>query len=239
MDIHIEVRDAHCLPLTAGSVDLFFADPPYNIGIKYADGIPDRMPSDLYTMFTMKWIDEAIRVLSDTGTLWFLLPDELVADAVLYCKNSKLTMRNWIKWYETFGNNCKTKFSRTSRHLLYFVKDPKSFTFNADAVRIPSARQTKYKDKRAKSGGKVPDDVWEISRICGTFKERIEGAPTQLPVKLLERVILSTSNPGDLVVDPFCGSGTTPFVCKETGRRCCAYDLSRTYVSMAKQRCGC
>jgi site-specific DNA-methyltransferase (adenine-specific) len=234
-DIQILQADARSLPLEDGSVDLLFGDPPYNQDVKYGAGVNDLIPDEDYVKFTFEWIKEAARVLKPTGTMWVMLPDEWVSYGFIFMR-SFLTYRNWIKWHETFGNNCTKKFSRTSRHVLYFVKDPKQFTFNDKAIRVPSARQAKYGDKRANPAGKVPDDVWVYSRVCGTFKERIKGAPTQVPEALMERIILSTSNEGDQVVDPFSGAGTTASVCKKVGRQCVAFDLLDEFVDMGRRR---
>ena len=101
---------------------------------------------------------------------------------------------------------------------------------------VPSARQTKYNDRRAAPGGKIMGDVWQISRVCGTFHERVEGVPTQLPRELVSRIIGVSSNPGDLVLDPFAGSGTTLAVAKEMGRRAIGIELNAEYAAIAGGR---
>ena len=138
-------------------------------------------------------------------------------------------MRNWIIWHYTFGVNCTKKFNRSHAHILYYVADPKRFTFNADSVRVPSARQTKYADRRANPSGKIPDDTWTISRVCGTFKERTDH-PCQMPEAVLERIIRASTNPSDCVLDPFAGSGTTLAVAKRLGRRSIGIELSMRYA---------
>ena len=104
------------------------------------------------------------------------------------------------------------------------------------AVRVPSARQTTYADKRANPKGKVPDDVWSFSRLCGTFKERVQWHPCQMPEKVLERIISVSSNEGDLVLDPFSGSGTTCTAAALLGRRYLGIDISEKYVTESTQR---
>jgi site-specific DNA-methyltransferase (adenine-specific) len=165
-----------------------------------------------------------------------------------------LTMRNWIVWHYTFGVHCKLKFTRSHAHIFYYVADPKRFTFNADAVRVPSARQTTYADRRANPKGRVPDDTWVlrpqeeeercfqaemdtwyVSRVCGTFKERT-GHPCQMPEAVLERIIRAASDPGDLVVDPFAGSGTTLATAYRLGRRYLGIELSAEYADGIRQR---
>ena len=124
------------------------------------------------------------------------------------------------------------------------VKDPDEFTFNAEAIRVPSARQLVYGDRRANPTGRLPDDTWILRpqdlpdgftaeedtwyfpRVCGTFKERAGWHGCQMPEQLLGRIIRACSNPGELVLDPFAGSGTTLAVAKKLGRRYLGFELS-------------
>jgi site-specific DNA-methyltransferase (adenine-specific) len=217
-----------------GSVDLVFADPPFNIGYKY-DKYRDDLPPTAYIAWTQAWVDACLRVLKPTGALWIAIGDEYAAE-VRVLMRQKATLRNWVIWHYTFGQCCKGKFNRGHSHLLYFVKDKSRFTFNADAIRIPSDRQLKYDDKRANPSGKLPDDVWKYSRVCGTFKERVGWHPCQMPVALLERIIKACSNRGDLVLDPFAGSGTTLVAAARLGRRWVGIELSEHYAERAAQR---
>jgi len=224
------------------SIDLVFADPPYNIGIKY-DNYKDNLAQKDYLEWTDKWLTEAIRILKPTGSLYVAINDENVAEIVVILKNKGLFMINWIIWYYTFGEHQKNKFSRSHTHILYFVKDKNNFTFNANDIRVMSIRQ-KIGDKRANPKGRIPDDVWyydlndvwKISRVAGTFKERVKGFPCQMPIKVLERIILASSNEGDIVLDPFAGSGTTLVVTKKYNRRYIGIELSKKYVNMIKKR---
>jgi site-specific DNA-methyltransferase (adenine-specific) len=166
-------------------------------------------------------------------------------------------MRNWIIWHYTFGQQTQRKFARSHTHILYFTKDAKEFTFNADAVRVKSARQTTYADARANPKGKLPDDTWYLrpqeagaggghflsdqdtwyeSRLCGTFKEREGWHGCQMPVAVLDRIVKASSNPNDLVLDPFNGSGTTVVSAALLGRRYVGFDQSEQYVKFAQKR---
>ena len=147
-----------------------------------------------------------------------------------------MEMRNRITWHETFGVYCQKKFGRTSRPIYYAVKDAKRFTFNREAVTVPSDRQTKYGDRRAAPGGKIMGDVWQINRVCGTFVERVAGVPTQLPETLVRRIVGVSSNPGDVVLDPFAGSGTVPAVAQAMGREAIGIELNPEYAEIARQR---
>ena len=218
----------------AGCVDLVFADPPFNIGYQY-DKYRDDLAPPAYIAWTRAWIDACLRVLKPSGTLWIAIGDEYAAE-VRVLMRSKAALRNWIIWHYTFGQCCQAKFNRAHTHVLYFVKDIKNFTFNDEAVRIPSDRQLKYDDKRANPKGKLPDDVWKFSRVCGTFKERVGWHPCQMPLALLERVVTACSNPGDLVLDPFAGSGTTLVAAARLGRRWVGVEISEQYAQRAEDR---
>ena len=220
-----------------GCVDLVFADPPFNIGYEY-DQYDDSRPPDEYMAWTKKWVDACLRVLKPDGTFWIAIGDEYAAD-VRVMMRGRATLRNWVIWHYTFGQNCKYKFNRSHTHLFYFVKDPEQFTFNADdpRVRVPSDRQLKYNDKRANPKGRLPHDVWtEFPRVCGTFKEREGWHPCQMPVELLERIVLACSNPDDVVLDPFAGSGTTLVAAANHGRQWLGVELSKDYARRAERR---
>ena len=228
--------------LEAESVDLVFADPPFNIGYKY-DLYEDRKSTDEYLAWSRQWIEQVKRVLKPDGTFWLAIGDDFAAELkVLIQRDLGFCCRSWVVWYYTFGVNCTKKFSRSHTHLFHFVKDPKKFTFNADEIRVPSARQLVYADGRAKPNGRLPDDTWVLRpqdlpdgfspeqstwyfpRVCGTFKERAGFHGCQMPEQLLARIIKVSSNPGDLVVDPFAGSGSTLIVAKKLGRDWLGFD---------------
>jgi site-specific DNA-methyltransferase (adenine-specific) len=240
--------------LETGSVDLAFADPPFNIGYQY-DIYDDRKEADAYLEWTREWTTEVARVLKPDGTFWLAIGDEFAAELkMLVHRGLGLTPRSWVIWYYTFGVNCKSKFSRSHAHLFYFVKDRENFTFNLDPIRVPSARQLIYADRRANPQGRLPDDTWilrpqdvpggfdplddtwYVPRVCGTFKERAGWHGCQMPEQLLGRIIKACSNPGDLVLDPFAGSGTTLTVAKKLGRRPLGFELSPAYAERARAR---
>lgn len=148
--------------LPEGSIDLAFADPPFNIGYDY-DVYDDRRAADEYLAWCQKWIAGVRRVLKPDGAFWLAIGDEYAAELkVLATREVGFHLRSWVIWFYTFGVHCTHKFTRSHAHLFYFTKDPKAFTFNADDVRVPSARQLVYADKRADSRGRLPDDTWMI-----------------------------------------------------------------------------
>ncbi|MFQ5461610.1 MAG: DNA-methyltransferase [Phycisphaerae bacterium] len=250
--------------LPDGCVDLVFADPPFNIGYSY-DKYDDRQEDEVYLDWSKQWIGEVVRLLKPDGAFWLAIGDDYAAELKLCAtRELGLTCRSWVIWYYTFGVHCKTKFARSHTHLLWFVKDRKRFTFNDMAVRVPSARQLVYADKRADAKGRVPDDTWIIKptpepswilrpqdlpegfsadgdtwyfpRVCGTFKERKGFHGCQMPEQLLGRIIRSCSHEGDLVADPFGGSGTTLAVAKKLHRLFLGFELSESYAEQANAR---
>jgi len=249
--------------MEAGSVDLAFADPPFNIGYAY-DAYDDRQACDKYLSWSEQWIRHVHRVLKPDGTFWLAIGDEYAAELKLIAqREAGFRCRSWVVWYYTFGVHCTKKFTRSHAHLLHFVKDAKRFTFNAAAVRVPSARQLVYNDRRANPEGRMPDDTWitpamkdgfvlrpqdmpqgfrkdedtwYVARVAGTFKERQGWHGCQMPEQLLGRIIRVSSNEGDIVLDPFTGSGTTLAVAKKLGRRFVGFEISEPYVRQARDR---
>ncbi|OHD14700.1 MAG: hypothetical protein A2Z98_01965 [Spirochaetes bacterium GWB1_27_13] len=217
------------------SIDLIFADPPFNIGIKY-DKYNDNLSYDDYYNWSENWISECYRILKKEGSIYIAIGDEFAAEINIILKRNGFYFRNWIIWYYTFGQNQRKKFSRSHTHILYFTKDKDNFTFNDNNIRVPSARQLIYNDKRANPNGKIPDDVWQISRVCGTFKERLGDHPCQMPEELLDIIIKASSNENDIVLDPFGGTGTTSAVSKKLKRNYITMDISETYYNLIKDR---
>jgi site-specific DNA-methyltransferase (adenine-specific) len=216
--------------------DLVFADPPFNIGYQY-DKYKDKLKKDRYIAWTRDWMTACYNVLKEDGSFYIAIGDDYAANVKLIADDLKLTMRNWIIWHYTFGQQTKRKFSRAHTHILYFTKDKNKFTFNDHAIRVPSDRQLIYNDKRANPKGKTPDDVWnEYSRVCGTFKERAGWHPCQMPESLLTRIVAVSSIPGNLVLDPFVGSGTTAVVAFKMGRNYTGIDISPSYVKNTRKR---
>lgn len=239
-----------------GSIDLVFADPPFNIGYEY-DVYDDSRSSHEYLDWTKTWLAGVHRCLQDNGTFWLAIGDEFAAEIkVLAQSEIGFHCRSWVIWYYTFGVNCARGFSRSHTHLFHFVKNPKSFVFNAEnpLVRVASARQLVYADGRANPRGRLPDntwilrpqdaaqsfrpdhDTWYFARVAGTFNERQGFHGCQMPEQLLGRIIRVSSNPGDIVLDPFAGSGTTLAVAKKLGRQWIGIELSTEYVARINER---
>lgn len=234
--------------------ELLICDPPYNFGMPY-DAYKDSKSHTEYLAWTRKWVGTAAAVLDPHGALWIFAPDEWVSEIDVMAKREfKLYKRQHVIWAFTFGQKCSKKFTRSHCHLLHLTKSKTKFTFNADALKVPSARQLVYKDKRAVSSGKLPDDTWMLlesqmrpfmgrdrdvwleSRICGTFKERKKHSPNQIPVPVMERIVLACSDEGERVVDPFAGTCSSAIPCVRHGRNWEGFDLSRTCVTAGNKR---
>lgn len=244
-----------------GWVDLVFADPPFNIGYLY-DNYEDRKNVDEYVDWSEKWMSAVYRALKPNGSFYLAIGDEFAADLCVVARRKiGFNLRNWIVWHYTFGQQTRKMFAKSHTHILYFTKQKPdagmtNLTFNADDIRVASARQTTYADPRANPKGKLPDDtwflrpaeaaphgyfeagsdVWNESRVCGTFKEREGWHGCQMPIGVLNRIIKASSNPGDIVLDPFNGSGTTVVSAALLGRQYVGIDQSEEYVAFARKR---
>jgi hypothetical protein len=219
-----------------GAARLVFADPPFNIGYRY-DGYDDARAYRDYVDWSRRWIECSARVLAPDGSLYVAIGDDYAAEIRLIGRELGLTLRNWIIWHYTFGQNMRDKFVRAHTHVLYFVRDRRRFVFHGDQLRFPSARHTEYADRRAHPDGRLPDDVWtEYPRVCGTFRERQGWHGCQMPEALLARIILASSDPGDVVLDPFVGSGTTVAAAVKLGRIGVGIEQSPDYAAAARLR---
>jgi site-specific DNA-methyltransferase (adenine-specific) len=204
-------------------IDLIIADPPDNIDLNYNE-YSDSLPNGRYYELLSEWLDISRKLTN--GPIFFTFNEQWThqVEKIISDLNIKLVQR--IYWYFTFGQNQKIKYTPSIRPIYWLNSDK----FYPENIKIPSQRQLKYGDKRAKDGGKVPDSLWQFSRVCGTFKEKKKWHPTQLPMDLVKRIILGHSKEGDMVLDPFIGSGTTAYCCKDLNRNCIGIDCDPYYI---------
>ncbi len=231
-NIEIRVGDALELfkELDDNSTNLIIADPPYNLGKDYGNN-HDLRGFREYLDFSGKWLAQAHRVLKETGTIYVFMGVRFIS--YLYdIMDRELSMffNSWITWHYTQGMGRKIGFSPRHDDILMFNKSGK-FTFNLDAVRVPQ----KYYRERNNMRGANPGDVWQFSHIHYCNENR-QNHPTQKPEGLIERMVLASSDKGDVVVDPFAGSGTTLRVCQQLNRNSIAFEINPDYVRMTEQR---
>ena len=216
--------------IESNTIDLIVADPPYNLNKNYGNK-SDSKSFDDYINFTQQWIKEATRVLKPTGTIYVFMGFRFIS--YLYKvmeKDNNLLFNNWICWYYTQGIGKKKGFSPRHDDILMFTKTSK-YKFNLDAIRIPQKYYRSVNNMR----GANPGDVWEFSHIHYCQDNR-QNHPTQKPEGLIERMVLASSDEGDIVLDPFSGSGTTLRVCQQLNRNAIGVELNEEYVAMTKER---
>ena len=235
--------------LESGSVNLIFADPPYNINKADWDKFESQ---EIYIEWSMQWISEASRVLKKDGTLYVCGFSEILADlkhpSMKYFKSCR-----WIVWYYKNKANLGSDWGRSHESLLHLRKN-KNKTFNIDDVRIPYGQHTlKYPSHpQAESSqygnngkrkhvwtphpkGAKPKDVIEVPTTCNGMGETT-AHPTQKPEELLRKFILASSNEGDIILDPFSGSGTTIVVAEQLNRKWLGCELESEYNEWAINR---
>jgi site-specific DNA-methyltransferase (adenine-specific) len=226
--------------LKAGSVRTAFADSQYNIGWEYkGDDTHDNLSSAEFLAFYARWVAQAVRLLADDGSIFCLINDLFSADVEMILRAAGLHRRGVFVWWESFGRHTPTNFTPCARFIHYYTKKPSGFIFNGDDILIESTRNA-MKDKRANEAGKIPGNVWPVSRLQGTADERVPffgkgEAPPQLPLEIPRRCILVSSNPGDLVLDPFTGNGTTAIAALQNGRRFIGCEKERQYKQQAEE----
>ncbi|MDZ7331706.1 MAG: DNA methyltransferase [candidate division KSB1 bacterium] len=220
------------------SIDLVFADPPYNLDKPY--GIyDDERENKRYIDWCNSWLSEYVRILKPTGSLFVLnLPRWTMYHAQFL--NQRLYFQNWIVWEAL--SEPRGKLMPAHYGLLFYTKHPTSFTFNYDEVsqldvRYYCLRSSCIRKRKALGiDDKEPltDFWWNVHRI--KHRRDRDYHPCQLPEALLERIIRLATNPGDIVLDALCGTGTTPITAFKLGRRYVAIDIDPNYVQITKQK---
>jgi DNA modification methylase len=215
--------------LPTESVHLICTDPPYNLGKDYGNNI-DLKEWREYERFTMDWLIEANRVLKRNGSIYVFMGVRFISKLFGMLEELGLFFNGWITWHYTQGMGRKQGYSPRHEDILFFTKSD-NFTFNLDDIRVPQ----KYFRKRNNMQGANPGDVWQFSHVHYSNPERVNH-PTQKPEALIKRIILASSNEGDLILDPFVGSGTTCIVSDHFKRKWIGIDLNPNYVEMARER---
>ncbi len=218
--------------LKTGSVDLVVADPPYNLGKDYGNN-HDVQGFDEYLAFSRNWLGQTHRILKPTGTLYVFMGFRFISYLYdILDRDLQMFFNSWIVWHYTQGMGKTKGFSPRHDDVLMFTRS-EEFKFNLDSVRVPQ----KYFRDRNNMRGANPGDVWEFSHVHYCNENR-QDHPTQKPEGLIERMVLASSDEGDLVVDPFSGSGTTLRVCQQLNRQAIGIEINPAYVARTKDRLG-
>ncbi len=226
------------------SIDLIFADPPYNIGKKFGDFI-DAWPSDeAYAEWCYRWISECLKKLKPTGSIYVMTSTQAMPYLDLWLRK-KITILSRIVWhYDSSGVQAKKYFGSLYEPILFGVKDPKNYTFNAADIEVEARTGAvrKLMDYRKEvptpyKTTKIPGNTWYFARVRYRMSE-YEEHPSQKPEALLERIIKASSNVGDVVLDPFGGTFTTSAVAQKLGRRSIAIEMQSEYIKIGLRRLG-
>jgi adenine-specific DNA-methyltransferase len=224
------------------SVELIFADPPYNIGKKFAN-CRDKWPSDLdYAKWCERWLDTCIKKLTPTGSFYVMTSTQCMPYLDIYLRERIHVISRIVWHYDSSGVQAKGKFGSMYEPILFCAKNPKAFTFNADAIKVEARTGAKRKliDYRKPvptpyNTQKVPGNAWYFPRVRYRMSE-YENHPTQKPEALLERIILASSNPGDTVLDPFSGTFTTSAVARKCDRNSIGIEEAVDYIKIGLRR---
>ena len=231
--------------LPAECIDLVVSSPPYNIGKKYES----RRPLDVYLEEQALILKECHRVLKSTGSLFWqvgsfsdngsIIPLDIKMFPIL--ESLGMIPRNRIIWVRQHGLHGQHKFSCRHETILWFTKS-NEYTFSLQDIRVPQ----KYPDKKHFKGdrkgklscnpdGKNPGDIWAFQNVKHNHEEQT-AHPCQFPEDLIARIILATTKPGDIVLDPYLGAGTVAVVSKNHGRHFVGSELQPDYCQIIQRR---
>jgi site-specific DNA-methyltransferase (adenine-specific) len=222
------------------SIDLIVTDPPFAIDFKATKNNYNRTASRVmqgyneikqkdYYDFSVRWIGEAFRILKESGSMYVFSGWNNLKDILNALDDVGFTTINHIIWKYQFGVVTKTKYVTSHYHCIYVAKNPKKRKFYP-FVRFSRSQRTKegrslhYKDK---------EDVWDIKREYWTGDQK---TPTKLPAELLKKILEYSSKKGDVVFDPFLGSGQVAMISKQMGRRYLGFEIVKKYHDFAKKR---
>jgi site-specific DNA-methyltransferase (adenine-specific) len=226
------------------SIDLIFADPPYNIG-KDFNGRKDKWESDKdYLQWSYQWLDLCIDKLKANGSFYVMTSTQNMPYFDIYLRQRLAILSRIIWYYDSSSVQAKRYYGSLYEPILFCVKDKNNYTFNSKDVLVETKtgavrKLVDYRKTIPKvyNSKKVPGNVWEIPRVRYRMNE-YENHPTQKPEALLERIIKASSNEGDIVLDPFAGTFTTAFVAMELKRKSIGIEIEEEYVKIGLRRLG-
>jgi adenine-specific DNA-methyltransferase len=224
------------------SIDLIFADPPYNIG-KNFNGHKDKWETETaYLNWCYEWLELCLNKLKPNGSFYVMTATQFMPYFDIFLRD-KMEILSRIVWsYDSSGVQAKNYYGSMFEPIIYSVKNKSDYTFNANDILVEAKTGAKRKlmDYRKDppqpyNTEKVPGNVWDFARVRYRMPE-YENHPTQKPIALLERIIKASSNEGDVVLDPFSGTFTTSFVAKSLNRRSIGIELQEEYVKIGLRR---
>ena len=224
------------------TIDLIFADPPYNIGKKFGK-FEDKWNSEKeYIEWYCTWLELCIKKLKPSGSLYLMTSTQALPYIDIWLRK-KMTILSRIVWYyDSSGVQAKKYFGSLYEPILFAVKNCKNYTFNSSDIEIEAktGSQRKLIDYRKKipelyKSKKTPGNVWYIPRVRYRMEE-YEEHPSQKPEKLLERIIIASTNIGDTILDPFGGTFTTSAVAQKLGRKSISIEMEEDYFKIGLRR---
>jgi adenine-specific DNA-methyltransferase len=224
------------------SIDLIFADPPYNIG-KNFNGTKEKWSRDEdYLQWCYEWLDLCVEKLSDSGSFYVMTSTQFMPYFDIYLRD-KLEILSRIVWfYDSSGVQAKNYYGSLYEPILFCVKDKNKYTFNSSEILVEAKTGAKRKlidyrktPPQVYNSQKIPGNVWEFPRVRYRMDE-YENHPTQKPIALLERIIKASSNEGDIILDPFSGTFTTSYVAKLLKRKSIGIEIQDEYVKIGLRR---
>lgn len=231
------------------SIDLILTDPPYNMSKEYWDKFES---IDKFLDFTYKWIDACIPKLKDNGSIYIFNNPFNSAFILAYLHSKGLHYKNTIIWHKKDGISAsKKRYNQNQEQIVYYTMSKSDYTFNFDDIREPydSVDRIKAATKKGilKNGkrwfpnekGKLCSDVWHFT--SERHKNKVNGKVVKMehvtpkPKDLIERLILASSNEGDIIMDPFVGMGTTAIVAKKLNRNYIINDFDEQNIEITKK----
>ena len=242
--VHGDAFEAFCR-LPGGFVDLMVVDPPYNLGKVYGESAFKKMGDAQYADFTKRWIEAALPCLKPGATI-YVCSDWRTSLVVAGVLGEYFTVQNRITWQREKGRGALRNWKNSMEDIWYATLSPNEYTFNVETVKMrrrvvaPYRVGGKPKDWTEGAGGNFrdtfPSNFWDDISIPYWSMPENTDHPAQKPEKLIAKLILASSNKGDMVFDPFAGSGTTAVVAKKLGRRYLVIEREALYCAYAQKR---
>lgn len=226
--------------------DLVIADPPYNLSKNYGQGAFSRLPAPEYRTWTEKWVTAAVRALKPTGTLYICIDWES-SGLVQEILARHLVIKNRLTWKRDKGRGAAANWKNNMEDI-WFAVAGETYTFNLEAVKVRKAIIAPYRDKTGRPKDWIeqadgdnyrmthPSNIWTDLTVPFWSMPENTPHPTQKPEKLFERLMLASSNPGDMILDPFMGSGTTASVARRLGRDYLGFEQDELFYKLILKR---